>query len=201
MRARYATVPRRCPVRADLDHLSSVDRLATSGVDVAFLNGSSRLYDFTDDNPVIEMRPVDYTKDTRVILRLDNMVAVNSAIQIDLTGQVCAESLGPHMYSGVGGQMDFLRGAALSRGGQPIIAMPSTARGGSVSRIVATLDAGAAVTTTRAHAHWVATEHGHVNLHGLGLAERARALIGVADPRFRDDLQSGARQLGLLRTR
>ncbi len=124
---------------------------------------------------MIEMRPVDHTNDTRVILRLDNMVAVNSAIQIDLTGQVCAESLGPHMYSGVGGQMDFLRGAALSRGGQPIIAMPSTARAGSVSRIVATLDAGAAVTTTRAHADWVATEHGRVNLHGLGLAERARA--------------------------
>ncbi len=152
---------------------------------VAFLNGSRRLYDFADDNPMIEMRAVDYTNDTRVILRLDNIVAVNSAIQVDLTGQVCAESLGPHMYSGVGGQMDFLRGAALSRGGQPIIAMPSTARGGSVSRIVATLDAGAAVTTTRAHVHWVATEHGRVNLHGMGLAERARALIEVADPQRR----------------
>jgi acetyl-CoA hydrolase len=165
---------------------------------VAFLNGSRRLYDFAHDNPMVEMRPVDYTNDTRVILRLDKMVAVNSAIQIDLTGQVCAESVGARMYSGVGGQMDFLRGAALSRGGQPIIALPSTARDGSLSRIVATLDAGAAVTTTRAHVHWVVTEHGRVNLHGLDVAERAHALIGIAAPQFRDDLAAQAHRLGLV---
>ncbi|HSP65565.1 MAG TPA: acetyl-CoA hydrolase/transferase C-terminal domain-containing protein [Candidatus Deferrimicrobium sp.] len=165
---------------------------------VAFLNGSRRLFEFADDNPMVEMRPVDYTNDTRVILRLDNMVAVNSAIQMDLTGQVCAESIGTRMYSGVGGQMDFLRGAALSRGGHPIIALASTARGGAISRIVPTLDAGAAVTTTRAHVNWVVTEHGRVNLHGLDIAERARALIGIAAPAFRDDLARSGHQLGLL---
>jgi 4-hydroxybutyrate CoA-transferase len=165
---------------------------------VAFLNGTRKLYEFADDNPMLEMRPVDYTNDTRVILRLDNMVAVNSAIQLDLTGQVCAESVGTRMYSGVGGQMDFLRGAALSRGGQPIIALPSTARDGSLSRIVATLSAGAAVTTTRAHVHWVVTEHGRVNLHGLDVAERASALIGIAAPQFRDDLAARAHHLGLV---
>lgn len=165
---------------------------------VAFLNGSRRLYDFADDNPMVEMRPVDYTNDTRVILRLDNMVAVNSAIQMDLTGQVCAESLGTRMYSGVGGQMDFLRGAAQSRGGHPIIALASTARSGTVSRIVPTLEPGAAVTTTRAHVHWVVTEHGRVDLHGLDVAERARALIAVAEPRFRDELEVAARRLGLV---
>jgi acyl-CoA hydrolase len=165
---------------------------------VAFLSGSRRLYDFADDNPMVEMRPVDYTNDTRVILRLDNMVAVNSAIQMDLTGQVCAESVGSRMYSGVGGQLDFLRGAALSRGGHPVIAMASTARSGTLSRIVATLDLGAAVTTTRAHVHWVVTEHGRVNLHGLDVAERARALIEVAEPSFRDGLEEQAHALGLL---
>lgn len=165
---------------------------------VAFLNGSRRLYDFADDNPMLEMRPVDYTNDTRVILRLDNMVAVNSAIQMDLTGQVCAESVGTRMYSGVGGQMDFLRGAALSRGGQPIIALPSTARDGSLSRIVATLEEGAAVTTTRSHVHWVVSEHGRVNLHGLDVAQRAHALISIAAPQFRDDLTAQAQRLGLV---
>jgi acetyl-CoA hydrolase len=164
---------------------------------VAFLNGSRRLYDFADDNPMLEMRGVDYTNDTRVILRLDNMVAVNSALEIDLTGQVYAESLGSRMYSGVGGQMDFLRGAALSAGGQPVIALLSTARGGTTSRIVPTLADGAGVTTTRAHVHWVVTEHGRVNLHGMDLAQRARALIGLAAPGFRDDLSARARQLGL----
>ena len=166
---------------------------------VAFLNGSRRLYDFADDNPMLEMRTVDYTNDTRVILRLDNMVAINSALEIDLTGQVCAESLGSRMYSGVGGQMDFLRGAALSQGGQPVIALLSTAHSGKRSRIVPMLTAGAAVTTTRAHVHWVVTEHGRVNLHGLDLAQRARALVALAAPRFRDELSAEAHRLGLLR--
>jgi len=167
---------------------------------VAFLNGSRRLYDFADDNPMLEMRTVDYTNDTRVILRLDNMVAINSALEIDLTGQVCAESLGTRMYSGVGGQMDFLRGAALSQGGHPVIALLSTAHGGKRSRIVPTLADGAAVTTTRAHVHWVVTEHGRVNLHGLDLAQRARALIGLAAPGFRDELSAAALRRGLLRS-
>jgi len=165
---------------------------------VAFLNGSRRLYDFADDNPMVEMRPVDYTNDTRVILRLDNMMAINSAIEIDLTGQVCAESVGNKIYSGVGGQMDFLRGAALSKGGKPIIALPATARGTTVSRIVPTLQPGAGVTTSRAHVHYVATEYGVVNLHGLDLAERAQALISLAHPAFRDDLSRAARDLHLL---
>jgi acetyl-CoA hydrolase len=165
---------------------------------VAFLNGTRQLYAFADDNPMVEMRPVDYTNDTRVILRLDNMIAINSAVEIDLTGQVCAESIGGKIYSGVGGQMDFLRGAALSMGGKPIIALASTAKDGMISRIVPTLQPGAGVTTSRAHVHYVATEYGVVNLHGLGLAERARALIGLANPTFRDGLERAARELYLL---
>jgi 4-hydroxybutyrate CoA-transferase len=165
---------------------------------VAFLNGTKRLCDFVDDNPMVEMRPVDYTNDTRVILRLDNMIAINSAIEIDLTGQVCAESIGSKIYSGVGGQMDFLRGAALSAGGKPIIALTSTARRGSISRIVPTLAPGAGVTTSRAHVHYVATEYGVVNLHGLGLAERARALISLANPGFREGLERAAYDLHLI---
>jgi acetyl-CoA hydrolase len=135
-----------------------------------------------------------------VILRLDNMVAINSAVEIDLTGQVCAESMGSAIYSGVGGQMDFLRGAALSKGGRPIIALASTAKGGTVSRIVPSLQIGAGVTTSRAHVHFVATEFGVSNLHGLDLEERARALIALADPRFRDELECAARRLCLLRS-
>ncbi|HLJ67112.1 MAG TPA: acetyl-CoA hydrolase/transferase C-terminal domain-containing protein [Chloroflexota bacterium] len=165
---------------------------------VAFLNGTRRLFDFADDNPMLEMRSIDYTNNTRIILQLDDMIAINSALEIDLTGQVCAESIGPRIYSGVGGQMDFLRGAALARGGKPIVALASTARGGTVSRIVPTLQAGAGVTTSRAHVHYVATEFGVVNLHGRDLAERARALIGIAHPSFRDDLECGARELRLL---
>ncbi len=166
---------------------------------VAFLNGGRRLYQFADDNPMLEMRSVEYTNDTRVILRHNNMVAINSALQVDLTGQVCAESIGSRMYSGVGGQMDFLRGAALSAGGRPVIALLSTAQGGTSSRIVPTLARGAGVTTTRAHVHWVVTEYGRVDLHGMDLAQRAHALIGVADPRFRDELRAGAVSLGLFR--
>lgn len=168
---------------------------------VAFLNGSRRLYNFANDNPMVEMRPVDYTNDTRVILQLNDMIAINSAIEIDLTGQVCAESIGSRIYSGVGGQMDFLRGAALSRGGKPIIALASTARDGSVSRIVPTLQPGAGVTTSRAHVHYVATEYGVANLHGLDLEERARALIALAAPAFRDTLERAAREMHLLPSR
>jgi 4-hydroxybutyrate CoA-transferase len=165
---------------------------------VAFLNGTRRLHEFADNNPMVEMRPVDYTNDTRVILRLDNMIAINSAIEIDLTGQVCAESMGSAIYSGVGGQMDFLRGAALAKGGKPIIALASTARDGTVSRIVPTLQPGAGVTTSRAHVHYVATEYGVADLHGLDLAERAIALIELAHPAFRDELRQQARLLHLV---
>jgi len=167
----------------------------------AFMYGSKRLYDFADDNPMIEMRPVDYTNDARTIARQDNMVAINSAIEIDLTGQVCAESIGSTIYSGVGGQMDFLRGAALSNGGKPIIALPATASGGGRSRIVPVLRSGAGVTTTRAHVHYVATEFGVVNLHGLDLEERAQALIGLAHPDFREELLEQANDLALLNPR
>lgn len=165
---------------------------------VAFLNGSRRLYDFADNNPMVEMRPIDYTNDTRLILRLDNMIAINSAIEVDLTGQVCAESFGTRMYSGVGGQMDFMRGAALSKGGKPIIALASTAKHDTISRIVPVLQPGAAVTTSRAHVHYVATEFGVANLHGLDLTERAQALINLAHPTFRDELERAAREQKLL---
>lgn len=166
---------------------------------VAFLNGTRKLYDFVNDNPMVEMRPLDYTNNTAVILRLDRMVAINSALEIDLTGQVCAESIGSKVFSGVGGQMDFMRGAALSKEGIPIIAIASTARGGAVSRIVPALQPGAGITTTRAHVHHVVTEYGRANLHGLDLEERARAMIGLAAPQFRDHLEMAARELRFIR--
>jgi acyl-CoA hydrolase len=159
----------------------------------SFLNGSRRLYEFAHDNPALEMRPNDYTNNSSVIVRIDTMIAINSALEIDLTGQVCAESIAGTVYSGVGGQMDFMRGAALSRGGKPIIALQSTARSGSISRIVPVLHPGAGVTTSRAHVHYVATEFGVANLHGLDLEERARALIGIAHPDFREELERAAR--------
>ncbi|MFZ4573336.1 MAG: acetyl-CoA hydrolase/transferase C-terminal domain-containing protein, partial [Phycisphaerales bacterium] len=124
-----------------------------------------------------------------LIRKNPGVVAINSAIQIDLSGQVCADSMGHRIYSGIGGQMDFIRGAALSRGGKPIIAIPSTAAGGKVSRIVPELAPGAGVVTTRGHVHWVVTEYGAVNLHGLTVAERAEAMIGLAHPDFRESLR------------
>ncbi len=154
----------------------------------SFVLGSRRLYDFIDDNPLVEVHPCDRTNDTNLIRKIDRVVAINSAIEIDLTGQVCADSLGHRLYSGIGGQMDFIRGAAMSRGGRPIIALPSTAAGGGVSRIVAELAPGAGVVTTRGHVHWVVTEHGAVDLHGKSLAERGRLLVSIAHPDFRDGL-------------
>ncbi|MBI3977698.1 MAG: acetyl-CoA hydrolase/transferase family protein [Chloroflexi bacterium] len=159
-----------------------------------FLMGSRHLYEFVHDNPAVEMRPVEYTNDTRIIRQQHKMTAINSALQIDLTGQVCAESIGLRLYSGVGGQMDFLRGAALAVDGKPIIALPSTALGGRASRIVPTLPAGAGVTTTRAHVHYVVTEYGVANLHGLSLRERAGRLIELAHPDFRPELRALARR-------
>ena len=160
----------------------------------AFVAGSRRVYRFIHNNPSVEFHPIDYTNDTSIIRRNAKMVTINSAIEIDLTGQVCADSIGTRFYSGVGGQMDFMRGAALSPGGKPIIALPSTAKGRALSRIVTQLKEGAGVVTSRAHAHYVVTEHGVAYLHGRSIRERAEALIAIADPVFREELSAYARQ-------
>ena len=160
----------------------------------AFVMGSQRLYDFLHDNPMIEMRPVDYTNDTAVIRRFRRMTAINSAISIDLTGQVSADSIGTRFYSGVGGQMDFMRGAALAPEGRAIIALPSTAAAGSVSRIAPILAPGAGVVTTRAHVRTVVTEYGVAELFGRSVRERAGSLIAIAHPDFRDELEREARR-------
>ncbi|MBL8999758.1 MAG: acetyl-CoA hydrolase/transferase family protein [Phycisphaerae bacterium] len=154
----------------------------------SFVAGTERLFEFVDDNPTIEFHGAERTNDTSLIRRNPGVVAVNSAIEIDLSGQVCADSIGERIFSGIGGQMDFIRGAALSRGGKPIIALPSTAAGGTVSRITHRLKEGAGVVTTRGHVHWVVTEHGAVNLHGKTLRERGEALISLAHPDFRAGL-------------
>ena len=161
----------------------------------SFVVGSRRLYDFIDDNPLIEFHPCDRTNDTNLIRTIENVVAINSGIEIDLTGQVCADSIGHRIYSGIGGQMDFVRGAAMSRGGKPVIALPSTAAGGSASRIVAQLRPGAGVVTTRGHVHWVVTEYGAVDLHGRTLAERGRLLASIAHPDHRASLLAALHDL------
>ena len=163
-----------------------------------FLLGTQRLYSFAQDNPLIEMRPTDFVNDPFTISRNDHMVAINAALQVDLTGQVCADSLGCRLYSGVGGQADFIRGAAHSLGGKPIIALPATALGGSVSRLVAMLDPGAGVTITRNEVHYIITEYGVAQLYGRSLAQRAKALIAIAHPDFRSDLRQAARARHLL---
>jgi acyl-CoA hydrolase len=163
-----------------------------------FALGTTGLFDFLHENPSFEFHPVAYTNDPFVIAQNENMVAVNSAIQVDLTGQVCSDSIGTRPYSGFGGQLDFIRGAARSKGGRPIIALPSTARGGAVSRIVPTLDAGAGVVTTRADVHYVVTEYGVAYLHGKTLRQRAEALIAIAHPRFRDSLYDFAAKVHYL---
>lgn len=163
----------------------------------SFLMGSPRLYEFADDNPQVEMQPADYTNDTAVIRRNHRMVAVNSAIEIDLTGQVCSSSIGDRIYSGFGGQVDFMRGAALAVNGRPILALPSTARGGADSRITGRLRPGAMVTLTQAHVNFVITEFGIAELYGKTLRERSAALINIAHPRFRDDLLMFAREHNL----
>jgi 4-hydroxybutyrate CoA-transferase len=154
----------------------------------SFISGSQRLYDFVDDNCAVEFHGCDRTNDTALIRRNPKVVAINSALEVDLTGQVCADSIGYRIYSGIGGQMDFIRGAALSIGGKPIIALPSTAAGGKISRISCELPAGAGVVTTRGHVHWVVTEYGAVNLFGLTLRQRGEALISIAHPDFRGEL-------------
>ncbi|SEA49468.1 acetyl-CoA hydrolase/transferase family protein [Bizionia paragorgiae] len=152
-----------------------------------FLIGSKRLYDFVDDNPYIEMRAANYTNDVSVIKQNPKMVAINSAIEVDLTGQVCADSIGSNMYSGVGGQMDFIRGASLSEGGKAIIALPSTTKSG-ISRIVPSLNPGAGVVTTRAHVHYVVTEYGIANLYGKTIQEREKALVNIAHPKHQEHI-------------
>jgi acyl-CoA hydrolase len=165
---------------------------------LTFALGSDELYDFLDNNPLIEAHPVDYVNDPFVVSQNENMVAINSAIEVDLTGQVCSDSIGPYIYSGFGGQVDFIRGAAKSKGGRPIIALPSTAKGGSMSRIVAFLKEGAGVVTSRADVHYIVTEHGVANLFGKNLRERAQALIEIADPAFQVELEAAAKERKLL---
>ncbi|MEW6731643.1 MAG: acetyl-CoA hydrolase/transferase C-terminal domain-containing protein [Acidobacteriota bacterium] len=156
-----------------------------------FVMGSKQLYDFIDDNPLIVLLDAAYVNDTAVIRRNPKVTAINSAIEVDITGQVCADSIGEYQYSGVGGQMDFIRGASLSDGGKPIIALPSTTNKGA-SRIVSHLKKGAGVVTTRAHVHYVVTEYGIANLYGKNLRQRARALINIAHPDHQDSLEREA---------
>jgi 4-hydroxybutyrate CoA-transferase len=160
----------------------------------SFVLGSKRTFDFLDNNPVVEFHPSDYVNDPFVIAQNERMVAINSALAVDLTGQVCADSIGCSIYSGFGGQLDFIRGAARSKGGKPIIALPSTAKSGRVSRIVDVLGPGSGVVTTRADVHYVVTEHGVASLHGRSLRERASALIEIAHPDFRAELREAARR-------
>ncbi|HSM00473.1 MAG TPA: acetyl-CoA hydrolase/transferase C-terminal domain-containing protein [Candidatus Limnocylindria bacterium] len=167
------------------------NRIVTS-----FVSGTRKLFRFVNDNPLVEFHPCDRTNHTSLIRRNDKVVAINSCLQVDLTGQACADSIGHRIYSGIGGQMDFMRGAALSRGGKPILAFRSTASGGKISRIVPELSPGGGVVTTRGHVHWMITEYGAVNLHGMTLRERGEALISIAHPDFRPEL---TRALGAIR--
>jgi 4-hydroxybutyrate CoA-transferase len=153
-----------------------------------FILGSQVLFDYIDNNPVFEFHPTGYVNDPFVIAQNDDMIAINSAIQVDLSGQVCADSIGTRPYSGFGGQLDFMRGAGRSKGGKPVIALPSTARDGAVSRLVTVLEPGAGVVTPRSDVHYVVTEYGIAYLRGKTLRQRAEALIAIAHPRFRDDL-------------
>lgn len=157
----------------------------------AFVMGSQRVYDFIDDNPGVAMKQVSFTNDTAIIRRNPKVTAINSAIEIDLTGQVCADTIGTYQYSGVGGQMDFVRGASLSEGGKPIFALASTTTRGE-SKLVPFLKEGAGVTTTRAHVHYIVTEYGIANLFGKNLRQRARALINIAHPNHREELERQA---------
>ena len=163
-----------------------------------FLFGTQRLYDFAHNNPIIELHPTDYVNDPFNIAQNDQMVAINSALQVDLTGQVCADSIVPHIYSGVGGQLDFIRGAARSKGGLPLVAFLSTAKNDSLSRIVPMLNTGAGVVTTRNDVHYIITEYGVASLYGQTVRQRARELINIAHPKFRDQLTAEAKKLGYI---
>jgi acyl-CoA hydrolase len=168
---------------------------------VGFVLGTEKLFRFVHENPIFEMHPTLYTNDPFIIAQNDRMIAINSAIQVDVTGQVCADSIGSRPYSGFGGQLDFIRGAARSKGGKPIIALPSTAKNGTISRIVPVLDPGAGVVTTRADVHYVVTEFGVAYLHGKTLRQRAEALISIAHPKFRDELYEFAARVHYLNRR
>ncbi|MDI6765622.1 MAG: acetyl-CoA hydrolase/transferase C-terminal domain-containing protein [Bacteroidota bacterium] len=157
-----------------------------------FIFGSQQLYSFVDNNPLFEVHPCDYTNDPFIIAQNEKMVAINSAIEVDITGQVCSDSIGTKIYSGFGGQLDFIRGAAYSKGGKPIIALPSTTKKDTVSRIVANLKRGAGVVTTRADVHYIVTEYGIAELHGKNIRQRSRALIDIAHPKFREGLEQYA---------
>jgi len=160
----------------------------------SFMLGTHRCFEFADNNPLIELHPSRYVNDPFIIAQNDKMVAINSALGVDLTGQVNSDSFGHYFYSGIGGQVDFIRGAARSKGGKPIIALPSTAKKGTISRITHTMPLGTGVTTSRGDVHWVVTEFGAVNLHGRSVGERARLLISIAHPDFRAELEGFARQ-------
>jgi acetyl-CoA hydrolase len=160
----------------------------------SFVLGTRPLFDFIHDNPVVEFHPSNYVNDPFIVAQNDKMVAINSAIQVDLTGQVCSDSMGYNIYSGIGGQVDFIRGAARSKGGVPVLGLPSTAKKDTVSRIVLNLDEGAGVVTSRGDVHWVVTEYGTAFLHGRSIRERAKALIAIAHPKFRDELTFQAKQ-------
>ena len=163
-----------------------------------FLLGTRRLYDFVDNNPVVELHPTEYVNDSYIIAQNDKMITINSAIEVDLTGQVCADSIGTRLYSGTGGQLNFIRGAARSKGGKPIIALPSltvTSSGQCFSRIVPTLKPGAGVVTTRNDVHYVVTEYGVADLYGKSIRQRARVLIEIAHPEMREELECAAREL------
>jgi len=155
---------------------------------IAFLMGTKRLYDFADNNPAVQMMPVDYVNNPIIIGQNDNLVSVNSALQVDLQGQACSEAMGLKQFSGIGGQVDFIRGAAFSKGGRAVLAFPATAKGGTISKIVPFLSEGSCVTTSRTDIHYVATEYGVAKLKGETLRQRARNLIAIAAPQFRDDL-------------
>ena len=155
---------------------------------LGFAMGTKPLFDFVDNNPIFEFHPTAYTNDPALIARNDNMVAINSALQIDLTGQVCSDSIGSQFYSGIGGQVDFLRGASRSKNGKPIIAISSTAKNGTISRIVPMLNPGAGVVTSRGLIRYVVTEYGVAYLHGKTIRQRAQSLIDIAHPKFREEL-------------
>ena len=165
---------------------------------LTFALGSKRLYDYLDNNPQFEAHPSDYTNNPNVVAQHDNMVAINSALEVDITGQVCSDSIGTFIYSGFGGQVDFIRGAAQSKGGKPIIALSATAKDGAMSRIVSVLKPGAGVVTSRADVHYVVTEFGVAHLFGKNLRERAEALISVAHPDFREGLLTAAKERKLI---
>lgn len=166
----------------------------TGKVIAGFVLGTQALFDYIDDNPVVELHPTEYVNDPFIIAKNDRMISINSALEVDLTGQVCADSIGHKFYSGVGGQLDFVRGASRSKDGKAIIALPSTAKGSTVSRIVPELKPGAGVTTTRNDVHYVATEYGVADLYGRSIAERVQALVNIAHPDFREELLAYARE-------